>query len=306
MIGVLAVQRHPELYYAWLGSGQMVDPRETDRGSTATCSRGDAPAATAGSCAGFEGYGAPPYDSVFAYADVMGYYDELAGDYDPPAYYTRLGESSGVGFLGLMAPEYGLVDKVNAVRGLMDVFSVLYPQWQGIDFRRTAEHLAVPVYVFTGDHELGARRELSVEWFRALDAPVKRLYSFENAGHATAFEHVRAFTRILERVELPVTGPSDREDELAAHMPGLEQLVRGRGLPSGKACSTYGRRRPSSTSRPSVSSWAPSGRTYWYRWPAPGWTIETTRPAISFVRSSASPPSGSSAASTCSGSGSVR
>ncbi|MDX6369895.1 MAG: proline iminopeptidase, partial [Gaiellaceae bacterium] len=28
--GVLAVERHPELYYAWIGSGQMVDPRETD------------------------------------------------------------------------------------------------------------------------------------------------------------------------------------------------------------------------------------------------------------------------------------
>lgn len=205
VIGVLAVQRHPELYHAWLGSGQMVDPRETDLRIYRDLLAWGRAHGDSGIVRRLEGYGEPPYDSAFAYADVMGYYDELAGEYDPPAYYTRLGESSGVGFLGLMAPEYGVVDKVNAVRGLMDVFSVLYPQWQGIDFRRTAEHLAVPVYVFTGDHELAARRDLAVEWFRDLDAPVKRLYSFANAGHATAFEHVQAFERILERVVVPET-----------------------------------------------------------------------------------------------------
>ena len=205
MTGVLAVQQHPELYDAWLGSGQMVDPRETDRRIYRDLLAWGRAHGDSGLVRRLEGYGEPPYDSAFAYADVMGYYDELAGDYDPPAYYTRLGESSGVGFLGLMAPEYGLVDKVDAVRGLMDVFSVLYPQWQGIDFRRTAEHLAVPVYLFTGDHELAARRDLALEWFRGLDAPVKRLYSFANAGHATAFEHVQAFERILERVVVPET-----------------------------------------------------------------------------------------------------
>ena len=31
ILGVLAVQRRPDLYYAWIGSGQMVDVVETDR-----------------------------------------------------------------------------------------------------------------------------------------------------------------------------------------------------------------------------------------------------------------------------------
>ena len=30
-LGVLAVQRRPDLYHAWIGSGQMVSQRETDR-----------------------------------------------------------------------------------------------------------------------------------------------------------------------------------------------------------------------------------------------------------------------------------
>jgi hypothetical protein len=53
--------------------------------------------------------------------------------------------------------------------GLIDTFAALYPQWQSIDFRRTAERLHVPVYLFTGRHELAARRDLAVEWFHRLE-----------------------------------------------------------------------------------------------------------------------------------------
>jgi hypothetical protein len=50
------------------------------------------------------------------------------------------------------------------------------------------------VYLLTGDHELAGRRDLAVQWFKSLQAPRKHLYSFSNAGHATAFEHFGAFT----------------------------------------------------------------------------------------------------------------
>ena len=49
VIGVLAVQQHPELYHAWIGSGQMVNLRQTDRLIIATCSPTQPPTMTAGS-----------------------------------------------------------------------------------------------------------------------------------------------------------------------------------------------------------------------------------------------------------------
>lgn len=49
-----------------------------------------------------------------------------------------------------MSPEYSLVDKINWIRGLNDVFTVLYPQIQGYDFRRDAPALKVPVYFMLG------------------------------------------------------------------------------------------------------------------------------------------------------------
>jgi hypothetical protein len=94
---------------------------------------------------------------------------------------------------------------MNIFRGLIDVYAVLYPQWQGIDFRRTATRLEVPVYMFTGDHELDGRRELSLEWFDDLEAPIKRVYRYEDAGHAAAFEHFRDLHRIMKTTVVPET-----------------------------------------------------------------------------------------------------
>ncbi|MBJ7473374.1 MAG: hypothetical protein JHD16_18850 [Solirubrobacteraceae bacterium] len=108
--------------------------------------------------------------------------------------------------MGLGASEYTLIDKVGAVRGLMDGFSVIYPTWQTIDFRRTVTRLEVPVYMFTGDHELAARRDLADAWFRALEAPRKHRYSYPNAGHATAFEHADDLRRVLRDIAIPESG----------------------------------------------------------------------------------------------------
>ena len=205
IIGVLAVRQHPELYHAWIGSGQMVDPHETDlriyHGLLAYAAKHH----DGGLASKLRGYGPPPYESVYAYGYVMTQYDKLAGDYTEPKSYTDALDKAGVGPFGVRGSEYTLPEKMNVVRGLIDVFSVMYPQWQRIDFRRSAERLNVPVYIFTGKHELAARRDLALAWFRRLHAPTKRLYDFPDAGHATAFEHFEDLHRMMVNTVLPAT-----------------------------------------------------------------------------------------------------
>ncbi len=77
-----------------------------------------------------------------------------------------LGNASGIGPYGVLASEYNLVEKFNVLRGLMDTFTVLYPQLQAIDFRRDVPRLAVPVYILDGRSELAARRDLTLEVVR--------------------------------------------------------------------------------------------------------------------------------------------
>ena len=98
---------------------------------------------------------------------------------------------------------------MNVLRGLADMNAVLYPQLQGLDFRRDVPRLEVPYYLLDGQAELAARRDLALEWYAGLAAPQKRLYSFERAAHAVAFEQFVAFHRIMIETILPETYPGE-------------------------------------------------------------------------------------------------
>lgn len=207
ILGVLAVERRPDLFHAYLGSGQMVDVTETDRriyrDLVAYADRTD-DAATA---ALTERIGEPPYaDLPWSNADVMLAYDHLYGAYTPSQGYLDRGAASGLDAFGIRGPEYRFVDKIDVPRGLIDTFWVMYPQIQGLDLRREVPRLEVPVFVLDGAAELDGRRDLALEWFAALDAPTKRLVTFEGAAHAVAFEQADAVDRLLADEVLPLVG----------------------------------------------------------------------------------------------------
>jgi pimeloyl-ACP methyl ester carboxylesterase len=154
--------------------------------------------------------GEPPYrDTPWANSLVMGYYGLLETPYTPPAAYIARGEASGVGAFGLFGSEYSFVDNANLIRGLVDMFSLLYPQLQETDFRTDVPELQVPVYVLDGANELRGRRDLAREWFEGLTAPHKKLITYENAGHAVAFEQVDALRRLMNDEIVPATYAGD-------------------------------------------------------------------------------------------------
>jgi pimeloyl-ACP methyl ester carboxylesterase len=205
-LGVLAVQQHPELYHAYIGSGQMVSQRVTDqiiwRDLLAYADR-------TGNGELYDQVltlGEPPYrDTPWANSFVMGNYPLLETDYTPPAAYIRRGEAAGIGPYGVLASEYTFVDKANVIRGLVDMFSLMYPQLQEIDLRTDVPALQVPVYVLDGANELRGRRELAQEWFAQLDAPSKQLITYADAGHSVVFEEADAFLQLMNETIVPAT-----------------------------------------------------------------------------------------------------
>ncbi|HVL25914.1 MAG TPA: alpha/beta hydrolase [Thermomicrobiales bacterium] len=207
-LGVLAAQQRPDLYYALIGSGQMVSQRVTDQMIYDDLLAYADEHGDTGLAKTLRGFGPPPYGSILDYAYVLTNYEKIEGEYDPPQSYIDRGEQSGVGFWGMMGSEYAPIDKVNLFRGLLDMSSVMYPQLQEIDFRADVPTLDVPIYLFDGKHELRGRRELANEWFAMLDAPDKQMVTYENAGHAVAFEHADDLHRILLDVILPATYPA--------------------------------------------------------------------------------------------------
>ena len=97
------------------------------------------------------------------------------------------------------------MEKTTVLRGLIDTFAVMYPQLYGIDLRRDATRLDVPVYVLDGAAELAGRRDLALDWFATLQAPSKTSITFDGAAHSVAFEQADAVDRLLTEEIIPLT-----------------------------------------------------------------------------------------------------
>ncbi len=190
--GILAVQQHPELYHAYVGTGQMVNVRATDlmfyEDTMAWAQR----TGNKELVAVLRQNGLPPYENLLNYESIVMFehdwndYPELDGSKEMP--------------FNLLVPENNLMDKVNGMRGLLDTFAVLYPQLQDFDFRQSVTHLDVPVYIVVGAHEARGRAVLAKDWYERLDAPAKQLVVFEHSGHRPPFEEPAAFAELMRNV----------------------------------------------------------------------------------------------------------
>ena len=211
ILGTLAVQRRPDLYHAWIASGQMVDIVETDGriyDDLRAYAAGQGDEALA---AKLTEIGRPPYrDMPWANSNLLAWYDYLYPPYEPSAGYVARGRGSGLDPFGALGSEYTFLEKTTVLRGLIDTFAAMYPQLYDLDLRQSAPRLEVPVYVLDGLAELGGRRDLMLEWFDALEAPAKQRIEFAGAAHSVAFEQADEVLRLLTDEIVPATYEASR------------------------------------------------------------------------------------------------
>jgi proline iminopeptidase len=200
ILGVLAVQQHPELYRAYIGTGQMVSVRETDRIFYRDTLAWARRTGNTGLVDKLTASGPPPY------TDFLNY--EAALTNDPEVYpydHSRNSEGAGGFSENLFVEEYSLMEQLHNLGAFMDVFTVLYPQLQDIDFRTDAAELEVPVYLVQGRHEAPGRARPAEEWFRMLDAPKKQLIFLDTSGHRPLFEQPELFHQVMTETVLSET-----------------------------------------------------------------------------------------------------
>lgn len=195
ILGVWLVQRYPELFYAYIGNGQMVntdldDVMGYELALEYSAERGDTATVTA-----LRRNGPPPYSGDGLLNKYVLYLDVL-NDYMGSPRYTLV-----VPIVPFFAPEYGLVDKINHTRGLMQSFTVVYPQLQGLDFTTRAAKLDVPVYIFAGRNDVNAMSSLVEDYFDILQAPRKQLIWLEG-GHGLGSDNLAQFVDVMTNTVL--------------------------------------------------------------------------------------------------------
>ena len=201
ILGVWLVQEYPELYYAYIGNGQMVNTTQNDvmgyeLALDYLTEKGDTKMLET-----LRRNGPPPYKGDDMLGNYVDYLDVL-NDYMNSPHYTVI-----VPIIPFLAPEYGFVDKINHTRGLVDSFPIVYPQLENLDFKIQASKLDVPVYIFSGRDDVNAMSSLVEEYFNLLEAPHKELIWLEG-GHGLNGENLHQFVDVLINKVLVETYPA--------------------------------------------------------------------------------------------------
>jgi len=201
ILGIWLVQQYPDLYYAYIGNGQMVNTTENDvmgyeLALDYLTEKGDTEQLEI-----LRRNGPPPYrgegllDQYVAYLDVL-------NEYMGSPRYTVI-----VPIVPFVAPEYGLIDKVNHTLGLVESFTVVYPQLEDLDFMTQAAKLDVPVYIFAGREDVNAMSSLVERYYNILEAPHKELIWLDG-GHGLDGNNLNQFVDVMLNTVLAGTQPA--------------------------------------------------------------------------------------------------
>ena len=206
IIGVRAAQERPDLFHAYIGTSQMVDAAETDQIIYEMVMDHSQKTGDTKFVETLQKQGPPPYfgkSSIKPYATLFGReyaLFEVSNIKDPE--YRAEGDAM---LLMLKQPEYGWLDRVYYLLGMMNTFNVVYPQLQEMDFRQDATQFELPVYLILGRHDMNNPSQIPEQYFDLIQAPSKQLFYFEESGHGMIWEEADLFHDILINTVLPET-----------------------------------------------------------------------------------------------------
>ena len=201
ILGVKMVQARPDLYAAFVGTGQAACSRAVwQRWSY---SRLQAEVKAAGDVKGLaeltNDAGPPPWADG---SSQMMHMAHAAGPYLPP----HLSYDDNARAV-LTAPHWRLADVLALQRGIGGVMqSALGREVRDLDFSRFGGVFAVPVVVIQGENDETTPTEYARDWFARVQAPAKTFVVIPGQGHSVLLTGNAAFTRALDANLRPLLG----------------------------------------------------------------------------------------------------
>ena len=197
-LGSFMINKHPELYYAYIGIGQVGNTivseqksyefavaearRRNDEKALKQLQQLKMPAADAGSDEWYN-YIMPERKNVFKFGGARYGTNRKISDLAKPLILCR---------------EYTISDKIYYQAGVTFSFLHLWKYMlQGKTLNITLPEQHIPVYIFQGIHDHQTDFAVAKDYFDHLKAPVKKFYAFEHSAHSPHVEEYDAFEKII-------------------------------------------------------------------------------------------------------------
>ncbi len=198
-LGIMVVQRYPDLFHAFVGTGQEVAFLENELIRYNLALRLAQERSDKQQVAKLQQQGPPPYYGNDVMPKMLTYLNDLNKYRNDQQNLAIAKPKFNIVFELITSAEYGWYDKVNLFlsRGELETVGVVFPQLWGADFRKQATRLKVPVYFLMGRHDSTTAPKLTEEYFNLLSAPHKELIWFEHSGHAPWMNESAKFINVM-------------------------------------------------------------------------------------------------------------
>lgn len=210
-IGIQAAAQAPELFYAYIGMGQISNQLQSEQlayeyALTQFKAMGDLTMVQ-------KLEAAPPTMTVPLPAN----YEAIRDAYMHTAGIGTTHEMNSV-ITGIFLPslsfrEYTLAEKINLWRGKVYSRSSDFGLWESMlttDLTQQVTELDIPVYFFQGRYDYTCAYPLAQSYLELLKAPLKGFYTFEKSAHSPVFEESeKALEILIQDVENGATSLAD-------------------------------------------------------------------------------------------------
>jgi pimeloyl-ACP methyl ester carboxylesterase len=202
VLGLMAVQRRPDLYSAFISTGLMANFAEGQRVAYRFLLAESERRGAGKALADLTGLGAPPYagaDGSSKWKRCARWLGEFGAVWHSSEKFDRVGWM-------LSSIEYSWPEKLRFSRAAARSYDLLYADLLSVNLIESVRQVEVPVFFAEGRYDQMAPVEVAERYFSGLIAPAKEWVLFENSAHFPHWEERERFHELLVNTVLPAAG----------------------------------------------------------------------------------------------------
>jgi pimeloyl-ACP methyl ester carboxylesterase len=207
IVGMKAALARPDLFYAYVGIGQVINARDNERISfdfavdQARQHQNKEAQAELATIAPYPGIGAITREKIIVARKWAQYYGGLSAYRSESGYYFNA---------PLLSPEYDKAAVAAIDQGSLLTLSSVLDEFLGVDFK-PVKRFPIPVVMFMGRHDYSTPSQPTQDWLDKVQAPYKKGVWFENSSHLIQFEEPgKTLVSLLEYVRPLAAGANQR------------------------------------------------------------------------------------------------
>ena len=194
ILGLYTTYKHPELIYAYIGIGQVINSLE---GETLSYNYAMGKAIEAGdeeSIGMLERLEKPPYKEGFESVLIQRY---ILGKYKGALYNINYSDMNKI---RMSSPYYSESDQKNFMNAFYRIGTIMWKEVMKVNFFEEISELKVPVYFFIGKHDYQTPFELVEKFYSEIKAPYKEIIWFDKSAHMLNIEEPQKFQNNMLRI----------------------------------------------------------------------------------------------------------